>query len=366
MRQRFEGRCPAAAQARPAEEIREYDHGRRAACRALLAGPVRASAASRMAALALVPRRAHEELGEIFDEAERLANTPALAALTELAGRATAAHVCVGGRSLEDSLRAVWTELNRRFAACESGEAGYPLELAGLGTAGRFGLTNDLSAVYLMHALERIVESTLLVATVVDPACAPEAYSVTGEPRSSTRAQVRTLLAEHLVTQQNATIDFALEDLGRTQRRDRAVVDHLQSLMLGLRAPVDPQQLVAHGHGLLSSISEAVDVEAEVTSAAAILDGSGLATTGSLGLGQAVGCLTSLAAGLVAGLPTTVVDRRGGRAGRRVSEPVDGGRRLDLARSALRVALVVAWCAEHGHVRPGVVSIDARADRPAL
>jgi hypothetical protein len=310
-----------------------YDGGRRAACRALLAGPVRGGAARRLVELVLAPRPHRDELGEIFEEVDRVAERPTLAGLTAVAARATAAHTCRGARSLGASVAAISAVLDRRFSACESGEAGYPLALDGLGVAGRYGLERNLSPVYLTHTLERIVESALLVGTVIEPACAPGAYAVSFEPRTKTTAEVRALLAGHLARDQNATIDFALEELTAGQRRERTGVEHLQNLILGLRPPVDVGQLVVHAHALASSVSEAVDLDAELRAAARILDGSGLTGEGSLALGEAVGSLTSLAAGLVCEL-------RGG-----------------LARSALHVALVIAWCAEHGRVRPGTVTL---------
>ncbi|HEY5196001.1 MAG TPA: hypothetical protein VIJ51_03130 [Solirubrobacteraceae bacterium] len=333
-----------------------YDEGRQAACRALLAGPVRAGAARRLVELVLLPREHPDELHEIFDEIDELAQAPRLDELTAVAARATAAHTCRGTRSLTASVAAISAGIDRRFAACESGEAGYPLSLEGLGGAGRYGLDNKLSRVYLTHTLERIVESALFVGTVVEPNCAPGAYAVTIEPRRSTTASVGSLLASHLARDQNATIDFALEELTSRYRREPAPADHLQTLLLALRAPIDVGQLVVGAHALVSAVCDDVEIHAELAAAAGILDGSGLTAEGSLALGEAVGALTGLAAGLVSWLPGA--GRGAGGAG---GGAVGGGVGADeLARSALRMALVVAWCAHHGRVRPGAIAIDDR------
>jgi hypothetical protein len=286
---------------------------------------------------------------------------------------------------------AISAGLDRRFSACEAGEAGYPLSLAGLGAAGRYGLENHLSAVYLTHTLERIVESAILLGTVIEPACAPGAYSVSSEPRACTAAEVRSLLAGRLARHQNATIAFALEELTSRYRREPIAVDHLQYLLLAVRAPVDIQRLVVEAHALMSAACDDVDIDMEIWATAGILDGSGLSAEGSLALGEAVGALTSLAAGLVsslhaatsgaeslpggnvfpgagsgvlprggAGLPVESWPSRGAQrsvAGRGslAGRHCDAG---DLARSVFRVALVIAWCAHHGRVRPGAITID--------
>jgi hypothetical protein len=240
-------------------------------------------------------------------------------------------------------------ELDRRFSDCESGQAGYPLNLAGLGAAGRAGLEADLSPFAVTHALERIIESALLVATVVAPGCAPGAYAVRFEPRRTTRAEVHALLAGSLAAAQNATIDFALEDPDCQPDRGALAFEHLQCVVLALRPQVDLQDLVAHAHALLSAIDADVELDAQLGAAARILDSSGLATQGTLALGEAVGEITSLAAGLVACLHRTIAG-------------VDGREHAtDLARSLLQAALVIAWCTEHGRTRPGLITIDGRA-----
>jgi hypothetical protein len=241
---------------------------------------------------------------------------------------------------------AISAELDRRFAACASGQAGYPLRLAGLGVAGRAGLAAERSRFCVTHALERIVESALLVATLIEPGCAPGAYAVTSGSRASTRAEVRALLAGALAAHQNATIDFALEDYDRAWSLEAVAFEHLQCVVLALRPGIDLQELVAHAHGLLSAIDEEVDLDAELDAAAGILDGSGLATAGTLALGEAVGAITRIASGLVSSLHRTC---SGGDA---------GGQSAELARSVLRVGLVVAWCHDHGRVRPGVVTVE--------
>jgi hypothetical protein len=323
-----------------------YDEGRRAACRSLLSGPVRAGAARRLVELVLVPRDHRDELHEIFGATDRLTLAPTLDELTAVAARATAAHTCRGERSLRASVAAISAGIDRRFSACESGEAGYPLRLAGLGAAGRYGLENNLSPVYLTHTLERIVEATVFVGTVIEPACAPGAYAVSREPRSSTTAAVRALLADCLASHQNAMIDFALEELGGHYGGELVALDHLQNLMLALRAPVDAGQLVVDAHALLSSACDELEIDEELVATAQILDGSGLTAEGSLALGEAIGAITSLAAGLVSSL-------HGAGEGSGVVP-------ADLARSVLRVALVIAWCADHGRVRPGAITIDDR------
>jgi hypothetical protein len=347
-----------------------YDPARRVACKALLAGPVRSGAARRLVELVLTPREHREELAEIFDQVEELDRAPTLAGLIAVAARATAAHTCRGARSLGGSVVAISAEVDRRFSACESGEAGYPLSLTGLGAAGHYGLENRFSPVYLTHTLELIVESALFGATVIEPSCAPGAYVVRCEPQRSTTAEVRSLLVGHLARHQNATIDFALEELTSRYRRDPVAVDHLQYLILALRAPVDVQQLVVQGHALLSAACDDVDIDAELAAAARILDGSGLTTDGSLSLGGAVGAITSLAAELVSALHGA----RTGHAALAVEPAPSGygqrppaGQRspagrhcdaADLARSVLRAGLVVAWCARHGRIRPGVIGLD--------
>ena len=328
-----------------------YDQGRRTACGELLGGAVQELAARRLMELALARRAQACELEQIFDEVERIATKPTRSGLTALAGRGLAAHACWRRRPLADSVATVSAELDRRFAACESGQAGYPLRLAGLGRAGQRGLEGEVSPCYVTHALERIVESALLVGTVVEPGWAPGAYAVIDAPRSSTRAEVRALLAANLAAQQNATIDFALEELDGGRDRESAAFEHLQCVVLALRPQVNVQDLVAHAHALLSSIDEDVDLPGELGAAAEILDGSGLATQGTLALGEAVGVITQYAGGLVSSLHRT-------GAGGEVAAHA-----ADLARSVLHVALVVAWCAEHGRVRPGVITVDGRAAR---
>lgn len=324
-----------------------YDGGRRAACSSLLSGPVRGGAARRLVELVLAPRDHRDELWEIFEATDNLtAVAPTLEELTAVAARATAAHTCRGERPLGASVAAIAAGIDRRFSACESGQAGYPLSLTGLGAAGRYGVENNLSPVYLTHALERIVEATVFVCTVIEPACAPGAYVVSREPRSSTRAAVRRLLTDCLVRDQNAAIDFALEELGDRLTPERVAFDHLQDLMLALRAPVDVGQLVVGAHALLSSESDELEIGDEVVAAAQILDGSGLTGEGSLALGEAVGAITSLTAGLVCAL------HGHGTGGGAVPE--------ELARSVLRVAPVIAWCADHGRVRPGAITLDDR------
>jgi hypothetical protein len=347
-----------------------YDPSRRAACESLLAGPVRAGAARRLVELVLAPRDHRDELGEIFDEIDRIAPAPTLAELVAVAARATAAHTCRGARSLGVSVATISAEIERRFTACESGQAGYPLTLTGLGLAGRYGLEMNLSAVYLTHTLERIVESALLIGTVIEPACAPGAYAVTSEPRDRTTAEVRLLLAGHLARHQNATIDFALEELTSRQRRDPLAADHLQYLLLAASTPVDVEQLVVWAHALVLAVGDDVELEAELTEAARILDASGLSGEGWLALGGAVGAITSLVAALLAALHGA----RAGGAGLAVEpapaahpgrRPVSGRPALgachsdpdELARSVLRVALVVAWCARYGRLRPGVIAL---------
>jgi hypothetical protein len=325
-----------------------YDQGRRAACADLLAGTVRTGAAQRLVELALSRRRQADELGEIFAETERIARAPGLADVTRLAGRATAAHACGRRRSLEATITAISVELDRRFSDCEAGQAAYPLNLAGLGLAGRRVLEADVCPFSVTHALERIIESALLVATVVAPACAPGAYAVRAEPRRTTRAEVHALLAGSLAAEQNATIDFALEDPEFRPNREARAFEHLQCVVLALRPQVDLQGLVAHAHALLSSVDDQVELDAEIGAAAGILDGSGLATQGTLALGEAVGEITKLAAGLVSCLHRTITG-------------IDGRvHAAELARSVLQAALVVAWCTAHGRIRPGVVTIDGR------
>jgi hypothetical protein len=378
-----------------------YDEGRRAACSSLLAGPIRAGAARRLVELVLLPRDHRDELVEIFEEIDGLAQ-PTLNGLTAVAARATAAHTWRGTRSLGASVATITAGIDRRFAACEAGEAPYPLTLTGLGVAGRYGLENNLSTVYVTHMLERIVESAVFVATVVEPACAPGAYAVTLEPRRSTTAAVRGILVGHLARHQNATIDFALEELTSRYRQEPVAVDHLQAVMLALRSPIDVQQLVVGTHALVSAVCDDIEIDAELVAAARILDGSGLTGEGSLALGEAVGTITGLAAGLVSvlhgggprgggrrdgGLAETGPDYGGGSfPGLGAAQPVpslpierwrtgagqpSAGRRApagqrwgaeDLARSALRVALVIAWCAHHRRVRPGAITLD---DRPS-
>jgi hypothetical protein len=339
-----------------------------------------------------------------------------------VAARAAAAHTCRGTRSLAASVAAISAGIDRRVAACEAGEAGYPLILAGLGAAGRFGLENNLSRVYFTHTLERIVESALLVGTVVEPACAPGAYRVRIDPRASTTDALRSLLGDHLAGEQNATIDFAMEELTSRYWREPGAVDHLQSLLLAVRGPIDIQQLVVASHALLGSACDDVEIGAELIAAARILDGSGLSDGGSLALGGAVGAILGLAGGLAsslfaaretggggdgggrgaaggaggaggagasggAGVSGTETEAEVGAEGGLVSGdstlPVDpwpspvggrpstgrrqlGGRRSDsgeLARAVLRIALVVAWSAEHGRVRPGMIAIERGGSR---
>lgn len=370
-----------------------YDVGRRAACRSLLAGPVRAGAARRLVELVLLPREHRDELAEIFDEVENLARAPTLRGLTAVAGRATAAHTCRGTRSLEASIAAISAGIDRRFSACESGESSYPLRLAGLGVAGRYGLANNLSSVYLTHTLEQIVESALFVGTVIEPACAPGAYAVRCEPASSTTTAVRSLLTGCLVRDQNTTIDFALEELTSSERREPGMAGQLQSLLLGVRSPVDVGQLVVAAHGLVSSVCDDLEIEAELTAAAEILDGSGLSAEGSLALGEAIGAITQLAAGLVSALQAPdagsgesgsslagegIPGSLSGSAGLPVERwPSPAGARAwrgrgsadgysaglaDLARSVLRIALVVAFCADRQRCRAGAITIDERLE----
>ncbi len=387
-----------------------YDDGRRAACRSLLAGPVRSGAARRLVELALAPRDPRDELWEIFDQIDEATAAPTLPALTAVAARAAAAHTCRGTRSLAASVAAISAGIDRRVAACEAGEAGYPLILAGLGAAGRFGLENNLSRVYFTHTLERIVESALLVGTVVEPACAPGAYRVRIDPRASTTDALRSLLGDHLAGEQNATIDFAMEELTSPHWREPGAVDHLQSLLLAVRGPVDVQQLVVASHALLGSACDDVEIEAELIAAARILDGSGLSGEGSLALGGAVGAILGLIGGLAsslfaagetgggggrgaaggagaAGVSGSETDAEVGAEGGLVSGdstvPADprrspaggrsstgrrqlGGWRSDsgeLARGVLRIALVLAWSAEHGRVRPGTIAIEHGGSR---
>ncbi len=328
-----------------------YDQGRRTACGELLTGPVRALAGRRLVELTSAPRVEARELREIFDEVERVAAKPTPGGLTAVAGRALAAHAGRRRRSLADSIATVSAELDRRFAACESGQAGYPLRLSGLGHSGCRGLHGEVSPFYLTHALERIVESALLVGTVVEPGWAPGAYVVIDAPRSSTRIEVGALLAANLAAQQNATIDFAFEELDGDGDRDALAFEHLQCVVLALRPRVDIQDLVAHGHALLSSLAEDVDLARELGAAAEILDGSGLATQGTLALGEAVGVITKYIGGLVSSLHRT-------RAGGEVAAHA-----ADLARSVLHVVLVVAWCAEHGRIRPGMITVDGHVSR---
>jgi hypothetical protein len=346
-----------------------YDPSRRAACESLLRGPVRAGAARRLVELVLVPRDHADELGEIFDEMDRIAPAPAMAELVAVAARATAAHTCRGARSLTGSVATIAAAIERRFSACESGQAGYPLTLSGLGLAGRYGLEKNLSSVYLTHTLERIVESALLIATVIEPACAPGAYAVTSEPRDSTTAEIRSVLAGHLARHQNATIDFALEELTSRDRREPVAADHLQYLLLAASTPVDVEQLVVWAHALVLCVCDDVELEAELSEAARILDASGLSGEGWLALGGAVGAITSLLAALLAALHGAraadglTVQERPALHGRR---PVTGRRSLggcpsdpdELARSVLRVALVAGWCARYGKIRPGVIALD--------
>jgi hypothetical protein len=373
-----------------------YDEGRRAACGSLLGGPIRAGAARRLVELVLLPRDHRDELGEIFAAIDGLAQEPALGELTAIAARATAAHTWRGTRSLGASVATISAGIDRRFAACEAGEAPYPLTLTGLGAAGRYGLENNLSTVYVTHMLERIVESAVFVATVVEPACAPGAYAVTLEPRRSTTAAVRGILVGHLARDQNATIDFALEELISRYRQEPVAADHLQAVILALRSPVDVEQLVVGAHALVSAVCEDVEIDAELVAAARILDGSGLTGEGSLALGEAVGTITGLVAGLVAalhgggpagggrteggpdqggddlasaahhpatGLPIAHWPSRAGQrriAGRRALTGQRWGSE-ELARSVLRVALVIAWCAHHDRVRPGAIALDERS-----
>ncbi len=320
------------------------------ACAALLCGPVRAIAAERFVELALLGRDEAGELAAIFAEVERLGGgEPTLSELTDAAARALAAHARRCGRSLAASMVAIAAELDRRFSACASGQAAYPLRLAGLGVAGRAGLDADRSRFCVTHALERIVEAALLVATLVEPDCAPGAYAVTSAPLTSTRAEVRALLAGALTAEQNATIDFALEEYDRARSLEAVAFEHLQCVVLALCPAVDLQELVAHAHALLSAIDAEVELDAELDAAAGVLAGSGLATVGTLALGEAVGAITRFAAGLVSSLHRTCA---GGDA---------AGQSAELARSVLQVALVVAWCHEHGRVRPGRVVVACRA-----
>jgi hypothetical protein len=377
-----------------------YDEGRRTACSALLGGPIRAGAARRLVELVLLPRDHRDELGEIFEAIDVLGRSPTLDELTAVAARATAAHTWRGTRSLESSVAGIAAGIDRRFAACEAGEAPYPLTLTGLGVAGRYGLEHNLSTVYVMHMLERIVESAVFVATVVEPACAPGAYVVTLEPRRSTTAAVRGILVGHLARHQNATIDFALEELASRFRHEPAAVDHLQAVMLALRSPIDVQQLVVGAHSLVSTVCDDIEIDAELVAAARILDGSGLTGEGSLALGEAVGTIIGLAAGLVSALddggPAGGAlaaggqdhggdEFAGGTADRATGLPVEhwqaragqrsvAGRRApagarwgaeDLARSVLRAALVIAWCAHHRRVRPGAITLDERLSSPS-
>jgi hypothetical protein len=377
-----------------------YDEGRRVACSSLLAGPIRAGAARRLVELVLLPRDHRDELGEIFEEIDGMGGQPTLDELTAVAARATAAHTWRGTRSLGASVATMSAGVDRRFAACEAGEAPYPLTLGGLGVAGRYGLENNLSTVYVTHMLERIVESAVFVATVVDPACAPGAYAVTLEPRRSTTAAVRGILVGHLARHQNATIDFALEELTSRYRQEPVAGDHLQAVMLALRSPVDVGQLVVGAHALVSAVCDDLEIDTELVAAARVLDGSGLTGEGSLALGEAVGTVTGLAAGLVSTLvgegargggpaPAQPDDGGGdafpdpGAAQPATSVPIElwkaragqrsaAGRRApagqrwgaeDLARSVLRVSLVIAWCAHHRRVRAGQITLDDRPSR---
>jgi hypothetical protein len=348
----------AGLRARTAESC--YDACRREACRSLLGGPVRAGAARRLVELVLVPREHRDELAEIFDEIDRVAGAPTLARLTAVAARATAAHTWRGARSLEASVAAISVELDRRFSACEAGEAAYPLTLSGLGAAGRHGLEHNLSSVYVAHVLERIVESALFVGTVIEPACAPGAYPVSCEPRRTTTREVRSLLAGHLARHQNATIDFALEELTSCERRDPVAVDHLQYVLLGVRGPIDVQQLVVQAHGLVLATCADLEIDWELEAAAGVLDGSGLTVAGSLALGEAIGAVMTLAAGLVSTLAGVDYAEDGGFGGDRSIGGGVLGESGELARSILRVALVVSWCARYGRVRTGVITIDDR------
>jgi hypothetical protein len=393
MRKPLEARR-AGLRAADAQQV-AYDEGRRAACSSLLVGPIRAGAARRLVELVLLPRDHRDELGEIFEAIDGLAQPPTLDELTAIAARATAAHTWRGTRSLGVSVTTISAAIDRRFAACEAGEAPYPLTLTGLGAAGRYGLANNLSTVYVTHMLERIVESAVFVATIVEPACAPGAYAVTPEPRRSTTAAVRGILVGHLARHQNATIDFALEELMSRYRQEPVAADHLQGVMLALRSPIDVQQLVVGAHALVSSVCDDVEIDAELVAAARILDGSGLTGEGSLALGEAVGTITGLVAGLVSalhgggagggaiaegrldrgdesvagapllgtGMPIEQLQSRGGRrsvAGRRALAGARWGAD-DLARSLLRGALVIAWCAHHHRVRPGAITLDDSA-----
>lgn len=355
-----------------------YDDGRRTACRSLVAGPVRGGAARRLVELVLAPREHRDELGEIFDQIDQVAGRPTVDELIGVAARATAAHTCRGVRSLGASVAAVSAAVDRRFAACESGQAGYPLSLAGLGAAGRYGLENNLSPVYLTHALERIVESAVFVATVIDPACAPGAYPVRFGPRASTTDALRGLLGDHLARDQSATIDFALEELTSRSNGEPVAIDNLESVLLAVRGPIDVEQLVVAAHALVLSVCDDFEIDAELTAAAGILDGSGLSGGGWLALGGAAGAITGLAAGLVSSLfaaqagrlsrsPHPPADRgpSAGEAAPLVGRRPAGRQRSDVrevARSVLRVSLVVAWCEAHGQIRPGTITIDrARA-----
>jgi hypothetical protein len=208
------------------------------------------------------------------------------------------------------------------------------------------GIDLGFSPFFVTQALERIVESALLAATVVEPASAPGAYPARAEASERTRTEVQALLARSLAAEQNATIDFALEAI--EQRRDggAAAFEQLQCVVLALRPRVDVQGLVAHAHALVSALDDHVELEAELGAAAAILDGSGLATEGTLALGEATGAMTRHAAGLVSSLHRTMAGIEA------------GGDSAAVARLLLHAALVVAWCAEHGRVRPGAVTVD--------
>ncbi len=339
-----------------------YDDFRRAACRALVEGPVRRGAARRLVELALAPRDHRDELGEIFEQIDQVAARPGLPELTAVAGRAMAAHTCRGTRSLGVSVAAVSAGIDRRFAACESGEAGYPLTLSGLGSAGRYGLEHNLSPAYLTHALERIVESAVFVGTVIDPACAPGAYTVRFGPRAATTEALGALLADHLACEQNATIDFAIEELTSGYWRKPAVTDHLETVLVAVGGPIDIRQLVVGAHALLGSACDDVEIDAELTGAARVLDGSGLSGEGSLALGRAVSAITGLAAGLVSSLFAGGGQRGGGGGGgiggRGGGGGGGGGGAAAGARAVLRMALVVAWCADHGRIRPGTIMIE--------
>ena len=356
-----------------------YDDGRRAACRSLVEGPVRRGAARRLVELALAPRDHRGELGEIFEQIDQVAARPRLPELTAVAARAMAAHTCRGTRSLGVSVAAVSAGIDRRFAACESGQAAYPLTLAGLGSAGRYGLEHNLSPAYLTHALERIVESAVFVGTVIDPACAPGAYKVRFRPRAATTETLGALLADHLACEQNTTIDFAFEELTSGYWRKPAVTDHLESVLVAVGGPIDIQRLVVGAHALVGSACDDVEIDAELTGAAGVLDGSGLSGEGSLALGRAVSAITGLAAGLVSSL--FAAGRGGARGGGGAGVgggaggpgPAGGpggaggggggGGAASGARAVLRMALVVAWCAEHGSIRPGTITIEPCRER---